>query len=100
MPNPPNYRRRWFQFGLSTLIVIMTLVGVSLGWLARERKFVRDRRAFDVAARACRGGYAFSVADSTAANWPQPISPAERRPAGRRRCPSGGAGSATSRMGW
>ncbi len=82
MPELPKSRRRWFQFGLRALIVVMTFSGLFLGWLAREWKFVRDRRAFDVAARACHGGYAFSVADSMAANWPQPISEQERETRG------------------
>lgn len=77
MPEPCPSRRRWYQFSTRTLIVVLTIVGVACGWLAREWKFVRDRRAFDVAARATGGGYAFSAQDSMAASWPQPIPDAE-----------------------
>jgi hypothetical protein len=38
---PP--RRRWFQFGLRTMFVAVTLFSLWLGW---ELKFIRDRRAF------------------------------------------------------
>ena len=40
MPTPP---RRWFQFGLRTMFVVVTLFAVWLGW---ELKFIRDRRGF------------------------------------------------------
>jgi hypothetical protein len=33
--------RRWFQFSLKTMLVVMTLVGMGLGWLAYERNEVR-----------------------------------------------------------
>jgi hypothetical protein len=39
---PPS-RRRWFQFGLRTMFVVVTVFAV---WLAWELKAVRDRRDF------------------------------------------------------
>ncbi|MBI2825762.1 MAG: hypothetical protein HYX69_13840 [Planctomycetia bacterium] len=38
----PKPRRRWFQFGLGTMFVLLTLAAVWLGW---ELKFIRDRKA-------------------------------------------------------
>jgi len=36
-------RRRWFQFGLRTLFVLMTVVAL---WLAWELSFIRERQAW------------------------------------------------------
>jgi hypothetical protein len=36
-------KRRWFQFGLRTMFVALTLFAVWLGW---ELKCIRERRAF------------------------------------------------------
>ena len=36
-------RRRWFQFGLGTLFVLMTVFAVWLGW---ELKYIRERKEF------------------------------------------------------
>ena len=41
--NLPAPRRRWFQFGLRTLFVLMTLVAL---WLAWELNFIRERQAW------------------------------------------------------
>ena len=43
MPTPPKTRRRWFQFRLTMLFVLMTLVAV---WLAWELSFIRERQAW------------------------------------------------------
>ncbi|HEY2841704.1 MAG TPA: hypothetical protein VGJ26_21265 [Pirellulales bacterium] len=40
MSNPP--RRRWFQFGLRTVFVVVTAFAVCLGW---ELSIVRERQA-------------------------------------------------------
>jgi len=39
---PLDGRRRWFQFSLRTLFVVVTVSAVWLGW---ELKFIRDRKA-------------------------------------------------------
>lgn len=36
-------RRRWFQFGLGTVFVAVTVFAVWLGW---ELKYIRERKAF------------------------------------------------------
>jgi hypothetical protein len=36
-------RRRWLQFGLRTMFVVVTVFAVWLGW---ELKFIRERQAF------------------------------------------------------
>jgi len=42
MSTKPPDRRRWFQFSLGTLFVVMTLVAL---WLAWELNFIRERKA-------------------------------------------------------
>src|SRR5262245_12117282 len=37
-------KRRWLQFSLRTMLVVMTLASVGLGWLAYERNEVRKRQ--------------------------------------------------------
>jgi hypothetical protein len=46
MPQAPKTRRRWFQFGLGTMIVVMTVLAIPLGWLGWQIKYIRDRRDF------------------------------------------------------
>ena len=36
-------RRRWYSFSLRTLFVLVTVLGVFLGWLAVQVKWIRDR---------------------------------------------------------
>jgi hypothetical protein len=43
MPNPP--RRRWFQFSLATMFVVVTLTAIPLGWTAYSLNWIRQRRA-------------------------------------------------------
>ena len=43
-PTTPKPRRRWLQFSLRTMILIMLLIGCGLGWFAHERKQARDQR--------------------------------------------------------
>ena len=35
-PSTPKPRRRWLQFSLRTLVVLMLLLGAGFGWLAHE----------------------------------------------------------------
>jgi len=37
------HRRRWFQYSLGTLFVLVTALCVLQGWLAAQRKWIRDR---------------------------------------------------------
>jgi hypothetical protein len=59
MPTTSPTRRRWFQFGLGTMFVVVTITGVFFWWLGLEWKYVRDRHAYDVQASGenARGGY-------------------------------------------
>ena len=38
-------RRRWFSYSLRTGFVLLTLLGMALGWVAVNLKWIRDRRA-------------------------------------------------------
>ncbi|HEY1600840.1 MAG TPA: hypothetical protein VGG64_14625 [Pirellulales bacterium] len=68
MPATLPTRRRWFQFGLGTMLLVITALAVGLGW---ELNFVRARRAFDMRARAEGAGYAFPASASLSASWPE-----------------------------
>jgi len=43
-PISPKPRRRWLQFSLRTLIVLMLVLGAGLGWFAREVQKARAQR--------------------------------------------------------
>ena len=43
MAHAPPTRRRWFQFSVGTLLLLVTVFAVWLGW---ELKFIRDRQAW------------------------------------------------------
>ncbi len=58
MPTSP--RRRWFQFGIGTMLVLVTVFAL---WLGCELKFIRDRKA--VIADAAREGSAVPSDDSS-----------------------------------
>ena len=45
MTSPTPTRRRWFRFRLRTLFVLVTVLGVFLGWLGVQLKWIRDRHA-------------------------------------------------------
>ena len=34
---PAKPRRRWFRFSLRSLLILITLVAIATGWIARER---------------------------------------------------------------
>ena len=56
-PAPKHTRRRWYQFGIGTMLLVVTVFAVWLGW---ELKFIRKRQAMIRQLRA--GG---STAEST-----------------------------------
>jgi hypothetical protein len=41
--DPPKRRRRWFQFSLRTLMIVVTLVAVPLGYVGWTVKIIRER---------------------------------------------------------
>jgi hypothetical protein len=56
---PPKRKRRWYQFSLRTLFLVVTAVGVWLGW---EAHVVRERKAaLEEIQRA--GGSSWTMAD-------------------------------------
>ena len=45
MTNPPRPKRRWYQYSLRTLFVVMTLVAIACSWYAYEMNEAAKRRA-------------------------------------------------------
>ena|ERR1051325_8457872 len=41
--SPTSPRRRWFRFSLRTLFLLVTILGVFLGWLGGQIKWIMDR---------------------------------------------------------
>ncbi len=65
-PEAPPSGRRWFQYGLRTLLVVMVLASIAMSWLAmRLQQAERQRQAVEVIER--RGG---SIAWSPFAHGP------------------------------
>jgi hypothetical protein len=46
MDEKPKKHRHWFRFRLSTLLVVVALLASFGGWLARERRIVKERGDF------------------------------------------------------
>ncbi len=40
---PPKRKRRWFQFHLRTLLIVVTLLAAPLGYVGWQAKIVRER---------------------------------------------------------
>jgi hypothetical protein len=40
---PPKRKRRWFQFSLRTLLIVVTLLAVACRYVGSQVKFLRDR---------------------------------------------------------
>jgi hypothetical protein len=55
-------KRRWLRFSLKTMLVVMTLMSIPLGWLAYERNEVSKRKAA-IAAIEKLGGHVNLFAD-------------------------------------
>jgi len=63
-------QRRWFRFSLRTLFVVVTVVGLGLGWLAWNVNIVRQRmamRAEIVAEHIARTQIMYSIEDRAGA---------------------------------
>ena len=43
---PPKSRRRWYQYGLRTLLIVVTLAGCGFAWVGWQFRVVQERRAF------------------------------------------------------
>jgi hypothetical protein len=44
--DPPKRNRRWFQFRLRTLLIGVTLLCLTSGYVARQAQIVKDRETF------------------------------------------------------
>ena len=42
---PPKRKRRWFQFSLRSLMIVVMLLAVPLGYVGWQAKIVRERKA-------------------------------------------------------
>jgi hypothetical protein len=43
MQTEPNCHRRWFQFSLRSLLIVVTIAAVACAWLAHEARSVQQR---------------------------------------------------------
>jgi hypothetical protein len=43
---PPKRKRRWFQFSLRTLMIVVTLLAVACAYVGWQEKIVRERQAW------------------------------------------------------
>jgi hypothetical protein len=43
--DPPQRKRRWFQFSLRSLMIFTMVVAVACGWVGWQAKFVKDRKS-------------------------------------------------------
>ncbi|HEV2968861.1 MAG TPA: hypothetical protein VGY55_02655 [Pirellulales bacterium] len=43
--DPPKRKRRWFQYRLRTLFLVVTILAVPCGWLANQARIVEERKA-------------------------------------------------------
>ena len=58
MTEKPKPRRRWFRFSLTTLLIVVLVLSLPLGWLAMKMvRAERQRKAVEAIAKT--GGYVF-----------------------------------------
>jgi len=87
MDNPQPTRRRWFQFGTGTMLLVVSLVAIWLAWqvgIVRERQavidFIRERGGAVVAAKDWQPPSAYApIGTVTPAVRPQATIPFWRR---------------------
>jgi hypothetical protein len=72
--DPPKRKRRWFQFSLRTLMIVVTLLAVPCAYVGWQTKIVRERKA--VLANCSRSIILYSFADE--ADQSSLISPVKR----------------------
>jgi hypothetical protein len=75
MSEAPPTRRRWYQFGLGTLFLVVTVFAM---WLAWELNFIRERQAWLRLARDNR------VVAKTASDWTGTVPASAQIPIWRR----------------
>jgi hypothetical protein len=42
---PPKRKRRWYQFSLRSLMIVVMLLAIPCWWVAKQKKLVDERRA-------------------------------------------------------
>lgn len=67
---PPKRRRRWSQFSLRSLMIVVTLFCVAAGWFATQARAVRDRKAALYNHARFIILYSFLDEQDRRANWP------------------------------
>ena len=72
MNSPSPLRRRLFRFSLKTLFVLVTVLGVFLGWLAVQVKWIRDRHQLLASFKWSLTDSDFALPYPTVNRWPYP----------------------------
>jgi hypothetical protein len=62
MQSEPKRNRRWFQFSLRTLLIVVTLLAVVCGYVGWQAKIVRERKAMLKNPQFCLACQLFEVA--------------------------------------
>jgi hypothetical protein len=70
--DPPKRKRRWFQFSLRTLLIVVTLLAAPLGYVGWQAKIVRERRALLDSIKAAGGSDLTDVLHNSAIPPPPP----------------------------
>jgi hypothetical protein len=55
--DPPKRKRRWFQFSLRSLLIVVTALAIPCGYLGWQAKVVRERKAMLDKIVSLGGGY-------------------------------------------
>lgn len=72
-PDKPKSRRRWFQFSLGSLFLLVVVLSVPLAWLAYERNKVRKREAAIAAIERLNGNVHFDDSQPFRPAWMGPL---------------------------
>lgn len=66
-------KRRWYQFSLRAMLVVLTFLCFPLGWLAYERNVVRRRDAAVAASKTLGGRLEFDPSEHSRPAWLRPL---------------------------
>ena len=69
---PPKPKRRWYQFSLKTLLVVVTLFCMTVGWIGSRMQQARENRERVAAIEAEMrkvGGWVFPTLESEDGTW-------------------------------
>jgi hypothetical protein len=66
-------KRRWFQFSLMTMLVVMTLVSVPLAWLAHDHNEFRKREAVIAMIERIGGKVTYDTSQPFRESWLRPL---------------------------